>query len=198
MKKCCVFLIFLFTFLDCFSQWEVALKSGVHIVTTKNLIAFPKNRIGWYMGLHTQVPLINKFSLQPALLFSSKGYKSEDQFGTIFQSVRLEYVALPLLINYNIDEKLSIQLGPEFGYLLAAKLLLDEEKFNVSKQYPSKFDAGLSIGLQYLAVRRTGIDLRYTYGINTLYSVDANGVRYSDRKGANRAFQIGLSYILKN
>lgn len=191
------FILFSFFFtVVSFGQINISVRAGGNIATTKSLIAFPKNRLGWYSGLIFKIPIQKKLFIQPELLYSSKGYKSNDQFGSIYQTVRLNYLNLPVLLNYHFDEKTSIAFGPEFGYLLSAQLVIDRENnFNVTKQYPPKFDVGASMGLQYKLIKNTSIEIRYNYGFNTLYSTDAIGNRYTEKKGANRVFQIGFNYV---
>lgn len=191
-----MFFYFLLT-KESFSQINIGIKSGVNIATTKNLIAFPKNRVGWYGGLSFKIPVQKNLFIQPEVLYSSKGDRLNDQFGAIYQSVRLNYLNLPVLLNYRFDEKTSLAFGPEFGYLLSAQLVIDKgNNINVTKQYPPKFDIGASMGLQYRLIKSTSIEIRYNYGFNTLYSIDAVGNRYTEKKGANRVFQIGVNYLL--
>lgn len=196
MKKFLFCLTFLLIGYFCYSQVSFGVKSGINVATTKGLLAFPKNRAGWYGGLSFKIPIQKKLFIQPEIFYSSKGDKSEDQFGAIYRSVRLNYLNLPVLLNYHFDKKTSIVFGPEFGYLLSAQLVIDgENNFNVTKRYPPKLDVGASIGLQYRFKKSTGIEIRYNYGFNTLYSVDAVGNRYTEKKGANRVFQIGMNYV---
>ena len=60
------------------------------------------------------------------------------------------YINIPILSGFKIDQKTSIMLGPEFGYLTSVYLAhLGNENLNVSKDYPPKFDVDLDIGLNY-------------------------------------------------
>ncbi len=178
-----------------FGQIDIGVKAGANIATTKNLIEFPENRLGWYGGITAIIPFKKKLFVQPELFYSSKGYKSNNQFGSFYSSLRLNYLNAPVLVRYNFDTKTSVLLGPEFGYLLAARLIIgNENNINVLKQYPPRFDISACIGLQHRFTKNAGIEIRYNYGFNTLYSVDAVGNRYTEKKGSNRVFQIGVNY----
>jgi hypothetical protein len=84
------------------------------------------------------------------------------------------------------------------GYLMVVREVFpDGDNLDVSKSYPPKFDVGLDIGVNYNIIGKIGIEVRYNYGFNTLYAVDATGNGYGIPNGANRVFQIGLNYILK-
>lgn len=181
------------------TQLSFGVKSGVNIATTKDLIAFSKNRVGWNAGVFATIPVSKKFFVQPELLYSTKGHRTKYQPGADSKSVtRLNYLNLPILLGYKIDKKTCFVLGPELGYLASARLQYSNtESLDVSKNYPPKFDIGLDVGISYRVVKKIGVEVRYSFGLNTLYSVDAIGNRYSDTKGANRVFQIGITYILK-
>lgn len=183
-----------------FGQTNIAVKAGVNVSKTKNLVSFPKNRAGWYSGLSVHIPVHNKIYFQPEIFYSSKGSgvnQTLDIGG--YKSFRFDYLNMSLLLNYKFDKKTSIVIGPEFGYLLFVKgILVRGTDINLTKRYPSKFDAAVSVGLQYEVLKRICIEIRYNYGFNTLYYVDAAGVQQSETKGANRVFQTGVKYLFIN
>jgi hypothetical protein len=185
-----------------YSQVSFGVKSGINIATTKDLYAFPKNRIGWYAGGFATIPLFKKFFLQSELLYSTKGngFNQINPLGAPNGVYRFNYLNLPILFGYKIDRKTAIFFGPELGYLTEVREVYSrDENFNNSNSFPPKFDAGLDVGLNYKILKKLGIEVRYNYGFNTLYEVDAVGNRHGDGiNGANRVFQIGLNYIFQN
>jgi hypothetical protein len=196
VKKCLLIFLFLSGVYSGYSQVSFGAKSGINIATTKGLIANPKNRLGWFAGGFASIPVNKKFFLQPELHYSSKGHRTIHQDGGDSKSVtRLNYLNMPILAGYKIDYKTSFFFGPEIGYLLSAQMKYSSKFMNVLKNYPPKFDISLAIGVDYTIINNIGIGARYNFGFNTLYSVDAVGNRYSDNKGGNRVFQIGLNYI---
>lgn len=184
-----------------FDQISFGIKSGINIATVKDIIAFPKNRIGWYGGGFAAIPLHKKFSLELEALYSSKGYgvNQTNPLGAPNAVYRLNYLNLPVLLEYKIDRRTNAFFGPELGYLIMAREVYSTiDNFNVSNSYPPKIDVGLDIGLNYKIIKKASIEVRYNYGFNMLYDVDAAGNRHGDGiNGANRVFQIGVNYILK-
>lgn len=198
MKKLCLTFFAFVMVNNSYGQVGFGIKSGMNIATTKDFTAFPKNRIGWYGGGFILVPIHKRLFLQTELLYSSKGQRTEKIIGASDKSVlRLNYLNVPILLGYKIDYKTSLLLGPEIGYLTSAQLKYYSEFIDVSKNYPSKFDAGLDVGINYKLLKNIGVEIRYSYGFKTMYYEDAAGVRHSESKGANRAFQIGILYPLK-
>lgn len=199
MRKTLLTLSFLLIGYFGYNQVNFGVKSGINIATTKGLLEFPKNRIGWYAGGFVKIPLYKNFFFQTELIFSSKGHLTHKIIGAQDESVtRLNYLNLPILFAYKIDHKTFFIIGPELGSLISAQLKYYNGDFrNVSKNYPPKFDIALSVGIQYCIIKKIAAEVRYSYGFNTLYSVDEAGNRNIETKGANRVFQIGFNYFIQ-
>ena len=193
-----IILLFL-SFLTCkitISQISFAFRLGWNIATTKDVIQFPKNRLGFYTGLASDISMNDKFSFIPELIYSSKGHRSTGNTGTDKMVLRLNYLNIPLSIAYKVDTKTKFLIGPELGYLLSSKLVIANNNLNVSKNYPQKFGIGALIGIKYAITNFCSLDIRYIYGFDQMYYVDDAGVRYTNEEGANRVFQLGLNLKL--
>ena len=181
-----------------YSQVSFGVKSGINIATTRDLIAYPRNRLGWYAGGLVKIPINKRIAFEPELYFSAKGNRSYNQIGPLKRTTRLNYINMPLLINYKIIKNTHLLFGPELGYMTSAQIALSNgEVFNVSSSYHRHFDISLGIGISYTIWKSLGADVRYNYGFNTLYTTDTNGERSSFSNGANRVFEIGLNYLIK-
>ncbi|CAN5721788.1 hypothetical protein BH11BAC3_BH11BAC3_38790 [soil metagenome] len=181
-----------------YSQVSYGIKSGINLSTTDNLIAYPTTRVGWYVGGLSKIALNKRISFQPEIYYSSKGNRSKNQLGSLKITTRLNYINLPLLLNYKILNTTHLIFGPELGYMTAAHIALSNgENFNKSDNYFHKFDIGLSLGIHHKMCKNIEAEFRYTFGFKTLYSTDLNGERNNPTNGANRVIQIGLQYILK-
>jgi hypothetical protein len=195
MKKLLVILLLLFINYSGYSQVNFGAKSGINIATTKGLIEFPKNRLGWYGGGFAIIPLYKKFFLQPELLYSSKG-NGEKKYTALRAVFNFNYLSIPILLGYNIDHKTSLVFGPEFGYLTSVHMVYEDgDNINVSKTYSPKIDAGFDVGLNYKIKKNIGIEVRYNYGFRILYYIDGAGVHHTENKAGNRVFQIGANYL---
>lgn len=136
--------------------------------------------------------------MHPELIFSGKGYKYNGNLNeTKNTSSRLNYLVGSFLVGYKIDNKTFLLIGPDVGYLLSAyNIWPTKQKFNVYKNYPTKLDIGLDIGLQYKIFTNLGLEIRYNYGFKTIYRTDEAGVRIGEIRAGNRVFQIGGFYTL--
>jgi hypothetical protein len=195
MKKIINSFTFLLIGYSCYAQVIFGVKSGINIATTKDIITFPKNRVGWYIGGRSHIPIHKKLFLQPELLFSSKGYRYIDLSDGKIVAMRLNYLTVPILLGYEIDHKTKFVLGAELGYLAKAINYFNKENIDATSSFPPRFDFGLDIGLAYNITKCFGAEIRYNYGFKGLYQTDILGNRRSEVKGANRVFQIGAYYF---
>jgi hypothetical protein len=194
----CLFSLSLSIFFSTISYGQVkfGIKSGINIATVKDLNIDPHNRIGWYGGGFANIAVRGKFFFHTELLFSTKGYRFE---GNIINNKktaeRLNYITLPVLLGYKIDHKTSFFLGPEIGYLLSVYSKTPyNELFDVSNSFPVKVDIELTAGLNYEILRNISLEIRYTYGLKNMYSLDGQGMRIGYEYAGNRVFQMGLRF----
>jgi hypothetical protein len=114
-------------------------------------------------------------------------------------SVRLNYIAIPILFGYRFNDKSTLLAGPEFGFLRKAvskSLGITDDRTNFYRH----FDIGFDLGLAYNISKVVGAEVRYNYGFKDLVNVvslDQNGnITGQGKSGANRVFQFGLFYML--
>lgn len=191
MKRVILFILIISLSNKTYAQQNFGLRAGINVASTKDVIAYPENKIGWFAGAYFEQFLTKKFFLHLEAIYSSKGHKTNNNMGGRFMVHRFNYLSLPILFGYKIDRKTNFFVGPEVSYRLNVSYILGDTKFDESKYYPAKIDAGISVGLNYKVYKNVGIDIRYTYGFNTIYYVKDDGSRFNDIKGANRIFQIG-------
>ena len=192
-------------------QIHLGLKGGLNYVNNEVLNApggsdrDNQYRFGYHAGIFAQIQCLDKLSLRPELLFSNKGYKFEGSGNAQPAgggSLHLNYINLPILIGYEIVDKLTFSVGPELGYLLSAKSKFDSEIIDVKSIWDNEFDFGLSTGVSYSLDEKVIIGIRYTHGLSSvlgnIVSRDANGVPLSSNvKYQNRAFQLSIAYQFK-
>ncbi|MDN3693241.1 porin family protein [Chryseobacterium tructae] len=177
-----------------------------------------KMKAGFNAGVFVNIPVAEKFSVQPELLFSQLGSKSEVRYrnsngkftSTVEASdkVNLNYIVLPLMVQYNILPQLYVEAGPEFGLLLGGKSKSDVTITNGSENFTSsqsdkysdkinmdrfnKFNFGIGIGAGYYFTPQFGVTARFIAGVTDVLKSD-----YVDFKSRNNAFQVGVAYKFK-
>ncbi|MCV9929026.1 PorT family protein [Flavobacterium sp. LS1R49] len=130
-----------------------------------NGIAVDKEGItSYHAGLVAEIKLLEKFSIQPELLYSTQGasYKAA---GQEFKN-KLGYLSIPVMAKFYLSKSFSLELGPQASFLLSEK-----NDFNVKDS--KTFDFGLNAGLGFKITDNIFIQGRYGIGL-TEASKDAD------------------------
>lgn len=128
---------------------------------------------GFHLGLIGHIHLNSQWAVQPELVFSGQGAKS----GGIEH--KLDYINVPLLLQYMFDNGFRLQAGPQLGLLVRAD----------NKNDLNSIDLGVGMGVSYVVPSTGfGLDVRYNHGLSNINKNDAV-------KAFNRGVQLGVFYI---
>src|SRR5690349_20742611 len=109
--------------------------------------------------------------------------------------MNLHYLNLPILLGYKPTSRLSLLGGVEFGCLLD---WVSKPKSSFVYNY-EQMDYGISLGAAYKLVDKLNVELRYTYGFDTLlkWTVPDNSSlpTTENRDGSNRVLQLSVLYF---
>ena len=153
---------------------SLGIKGGVNYynIHNDNDINYDQ-RTGYHFGLLGHIHIGNQFAVQPELLYSAQGARNEDI------KYNLDYINVPLLLQYMFDNGFRLQAGPQLGFLVSSENLNDL----------NPIELGISYGVSYVVPSTGfGIDLRYNIGLT---NINESG----DVKSTNRGLQLGVFYI---
>jgi opacity protein-like surface antigen len=110
------------------------------------------NLTSFHVGAIVEVNVLGKFSLQSELIYSSQGTEIENG------DLKLDYVSVPVLAKfYLITDKLSIEAGPQFSFLL---------NDDVPETFRTKtFDFAAVGGLSFNVTSFLFVQARYVAGL---------------------------------
>lgn len=158
-----------------------------------------KDIIGFNAGLFVEIPISDKFTFQPEILYSAQGSKSEGPLnvdGTTYNveaTLKFNYINVPLMFKYHIANNFSLEAGPYVGFLTSSKLKFKVEGLGSDtvdmKDNMKSTDLGLGIGMNYEFSDIIFANARYQGGLTEIGDVDAGG-----NKIKNSVFQIGLGF----
>lgn len=146
-----------------------------------------KAKIGFYLGGYAAIPVTKQFSIQPELVYSIQGAKSEG-VGEPDAKLNLNYLNVPVLAKYTSESGFFGESGPQLGFLLSAKAKQGGEKTNLKESFKS-VDLSWAFGVGYMTDFDLGFNIRYNLGLSKL---DKDG----DAKVFNSVFQAGVFYKL--
>jgi hypothetical protein len=151
-----------------------------------------KNKIGFQVGAFAEFKF-NKFAIQPELLFSMQGAKTDydTDYGEVNGKYNLNYLHIPVMAKFYIVDGLCLEIGPQLGVLLSAKVKAEVEDADGSidiKDYMNDVDFSMNFGASYqIPEIPLGFYARYSFGLTDIVT----DVESDEEAGKNRVFQIG-------
>ena len=168
-------------------------KAGLNVTTITGGEFSASSKVGFHVGGLVEFKLTDKFAVQPELLFSTKGAKS-DFFGFTSEE-NLSYIDLPIMVKYFVMEGLSIEAGPQVSFLMSAKAKVDGVSFDSKPLYNST-DFGFNIGAGYELTSGLFFQARYNLGLSDISKeipVDPLDPQLN-YKEKNNGFQVSVGY----
>lgn len=146
--------------------------------------------LGYNAGVYGNVFVTDLLGIQAELLVASRGSDWDDPFYNVKDLIT--YIDLPLLVKFQPIRYANIHVGPQLGYLLAAK---QEDKDNGEvidiKELYHPFDLGLVFGAEANLPFRINFTVRYVVGLVSA----TNDVEYID-PWRNNFLQFSLGFRL--
>ena len=142
-------------------------------------------RVGMLIGLVSEIPITPEISFAPELLYSHQGnVRRFNEMGSNSTTrTHLNYINVPLLFKYYINDNVSIDLGPYTGLNIIANSVIRsgggapsstkiEEGINF-------FDAGITGSIGYMMSQDFFISARYSRGFTSVFdnTADSLGLR---------------------
>jgi hypothetical protein len=187
MKKLSlIFTILTITFTTGHTQeYHLGARAGLNFATIQPDLTDPAIRTSIHFGGLIEIPLMDSFSIQPELLFSSQGVKDQSDSD---EKITLDYLTIPLLAKYYIWNTLSLEAGPQIGFLLSARREDDGETDDL-KDISKAMDIGIAFGLGYKLPGGIILGARYYFGSNI------NAIEDNEDRIKNRVFQLSAGYF---
>lgn len=181
--------------MDTREELHVGIKAGanysnVYSESGEDFVA--DGKVGFAAGVFVTIPLGKLVGIQPELMYSQKGFKSENAFlGSDFKAT-FNYIDLPIHLQIKPTENFSILAGPQFSYLLSSKYELgslsavDEQDLEDEN---NRATVGFSAGVDF-TVQNFLISARGSWDLSKM-NEDNNT---SDVNYKNQLFQLTVGY----
>lgn len=187
MKKLFVVIAAVFVSTGAFAQhFEWGVKAGLNLATQTKVDDL-KMRPGLYAGAFAEYVIGDYVGVQAELMYSMMGAKAKYDGATATD--KTDYIVLPIYAKLYILEGLSVDIGPQFGYMVSAKLKGTDGDASATVSYyddvDKKFDVSAVLGLSYKLNFGLDVSAHYNLGLTKL----ADG---TDSK--NGVIAIGVGY----
>ncbi|MCA0153848.1 porin family protein [Winogradskyella vincentii] len=144
----------------------------------------------FHIGAMVEIPVSEKFSVQPELLYSAQGATtSEDGMDLDF---KVNYINVPIMAKYFVAEGLSLEAGPQLGFLIDAEIEGGDVSIDIKDQVNS-FDFGVNFGLGYKLDSGLNFGARYNLGLSD--GNDDPEFFESEEAFKNGVFQFSIGYF---
>ncbi|MFB9864141.1 PorT family protein [Rufibacter immobilis] len=163
------------------AQTSLGVKAGLNVASIRIPGTDIDPRIGVHAGFFASTPISKSFALQPEILYSQQGVKTE---GTTFT---YHYLNIPLIFKGYISGGLHAQVGPQFGVLLSAKREKGKTSTDITDSQ-NRYDGAVALGLGY-DVSSWQVSARVNLGLSDTRDDPDGGANRS-----NNVFQLSLGY----
>ncbi len=138
--------------------FSFGVKTGIDLVrisahlNSSDRLGHPDPAIGFNINAIIEYRMANKFGVTMEPGYIRKGYsKALSHSGDADNVVKLNYLQVPILLDYHVTEKLAISIGPEIGFSLSDSYFRRKKVdlsavLGVNYRLAEHFEAGLKIG----------------------------------------------------
>lgn len=145
----------------------------------------------FHLGGMMEARYSDKLAIQPEILFSFQGFDYINE-NNIDSNSRLSYINVPVLLKYYVIEELSLNVGPQIGFLSSAKIKRntpDGSKTEDVKNSLRSNDLSITVGITYYFSKRLNVNARYCHGLTNVVN------RLADDNFKNRVLQLSVGYF---
>ncbi len=176
------------------AQFRIGIKTGANITKVNGRSFKDEFKYGYHLGGFMELGLGGKLSVNPELLFNQYSTTVDSNFKHIYQNVinpfyqskvKLNYLSIPLILNYKLIGPISLQAGPQYGILIDKNKTLLQNGKNAFRSGDFSLLAGAQIKLS--ALRISG---RYVIGLNNINDID------NQDHWKSQGFQLSLGFAL--
>jgi hypothetical protein len=176
------------------AQFHLGVKGGVNITKVQGEAFRDEFRYGYHLGGFAELGLGGRLGIQPEVLWNQYQTRVDSSFSNVYenstkisnyQDVKLNYLTIPILLNYKFGSLLSLQAGPQFG------ILLDQSK-NLVQNGQEAFKKGdfSMVGGAQIHIAKVRLQGRYFVGLNNISDIS------DQNKWNNQGFQLSLGLAL--
>lgn len=175
------------------AQFHLGIKAGANVTKVDGKTFKQEFRYGYNVGGFAEIGLGKKFSFEPEVLFNQYSSTLDSNYKSIYENViasdqskvKLNYLTIPLLLDYKVIGPIHLQAGPQFGVLMNQSKSFLQNGGDAFKNGDFSMVAGAQIKLAQLRI--TG---RYLIGLSNINDID------NQDKWKNQVIQLSVGIAL--
>jgi hypothetical protein len=167
--------------------FHVGVKAGANLFKVDGTAMKDEFTFGYNLGGFAEINFSDKVGIQPEVMWNQTNYRTGNNFSDIYPEGtndvkgKLNYLSIPILLNYNVAKFFTLQAGPQFG------ILIDQDK-TLLKNGQEAFKNGdfSMLGGVQLNIGSLKLGGRYVIGLANINDID------NKEKWKNQGFQVYL------
>jgi len=193
--KLAIMAIALLTMQAASAQFRLGAKAGANLVKVDGKSFKDEFRYNYHVGGFAEIGLTRdrKLSLQPEVLFNQYSTTLDSNFKSVYENVlnseqthvKLNYLSIPILLNYRLIGPVYLQAGPAFS------ILLDQSKSFLQNGGDAFKKGDFSmIGGAQVRISKIYLSGRYVIGLANINDID------NQDKWKSQAIQLSVGLSL--
>ncbi len=160
----------------------------------------PSGRTSFHLGLLAEIPMTERFSIQPEVLYSGQGYDIADRNNANDIEFQLEYINVPVIAKVYVFEGLALEAGPQVGFLVKSEIDRDPTSIgtgdtNLNSDMFNTVDFSVALGASYKFRGGFFVNGRYNIGLSDIYDDSFSGGLFSGSDAKHSVIQAGLGFM---
>jgi hypothetical protein len=159
------------------AQFRLGAKAGANLVKVDGKSFKDEFRYNYHLGGFAEIVVTRdkKLSIQPEVLFNQYSTTLDSSFKSIYEDiitsgqsrVKLNYLSIPILVNYRLAGPIYLQAGPAFS------ILMDQNK-SILQNGGEAFKKGdfSMIGGAQVRIAKIYLSGRYVVGLANINDID--------------------------
>ena len=160
-------------------------------------------KTAFHLGVVAELALSENLAIQPELLYSAQGAKSEgsDTWDGMTESweykYKLDYLSIPILAKYYVTPALNLHVGPQVSFLINSEAEGEYSYDGVTESETEdledvkSLDLALSAGVGYQLNMGVFFNARYNLGLSNLWDYEGE----EDFSQKNSVFQLSVGFM---
>jgi hypothetical protein len=165
---------------------KLGIKGGLNVASLMGDVEDLGIRTSIHAGLVAEIIVSDNFSIQPELLYSGQGATYTGSTPG-FLRYKLDYITLPVLAKFPIASNLSLETGPQVGFLISAKQKTNDSNAKIPNA--KTIDFGLNAGLNYELNNGVFFQARYNLGLTDI------GFYGENKRASNAVIQFSIGKL---
>jgi hypothetical protein len=184
-NKILILLVTVFFTQAAMAQFTLGVKGGATLSKIDGKAFKDEFNTGYHIGGFLEFGLGGRLSLQPEVLFNQINTRRDTAFQNVFQpnvqDIKLNYLSIPVMLNYKLGNVLYLQAGPQFGILMSQ----DKDLLRNGEEAFKSGDLSILGGAQ-LRFSKIRLSARYFAGLNDIQDIGTT------EKWKNQGWQLSV------